>query len=474
MGVSIGTGLSSGIDYTTLISGLMDIETQPQTLLKTQQAQAQTDAAAYRSVNSAFAALVTSASALTGTNFTNARTASSSSSAATATATATATVGSSITFSVQNLAAAHTVVSKGTWTSATGDVRTAGTGTPTWPMEVLDETGASVGSIDLPANASLNDAAAAINSAGYGLTATVIQVKTGQFNLQVASKDTGAAGVFTLKSASETAATAGASFSVGTTGVDASIKLSNGLTASSASNTFSELMTGVSVTVAKADPTANTTIAVASDTASITAKVQAMVTAANNVLDSIATNTDSKTGSKAALKGNYSLTTLANQLLSAVSSAVGSDGSAAKAGLQLTRDGKLTFDASAFQTTLSADPALVQRIFSGTTGAGTDNVRGTADDTVDTDGLGARLQRLAQQANDKVSGTLTTLAAGQDTRAKSLQTQIDAWTDRLASRKAALTSQFNALETALSSLKTQSTWLTSQLASLPGTSKSDS
>jgi len=478
MGVSIGTGLASGIDYTTLISGLMDIEARPQALLATQLTTTQTQAAAYRSINTTFASLVTAATALTGTNFTAARSASSTNSAVTATATSTATVGSSLTFSVESLAAAHTVISNTEWTSATGDVRTAvasGATAPGWPMEIVNTTtGATIGTIDLPADASLADAAAAINKGGFGLSASVVQLGTDRYRLQVTSTATGAAGDFYLKSADEDSTNAGTGYTVDTQGSDATLRLNSGLTASSATNTFNELITGVSVTVSKADPTTQTTIAVKSDTAAITAKVQSLVTAANNVLTAIKTNTSSATGSTAALKGNYSLASLSNSVLNAVSSAVGSDGSAAKAGVQLTRDGLLTFDATAFQTALADDPDLVQRIFSGATGEGADNVRGTADDTLVTDGLGARLQRLAQQANDSVTGTLTTLASGQDTRAKDLQTQIDAWTDRLASRKAALTSQFNALETALGSLQNQSTWLTSQLAALPSWSSSDS
>jgi len=469
MGVSISTGLTSGIDYATLISGLMDIEKRPQTLLATQLTDAQTDAAAYRSINTAFAALVTSASALTGTNFTAARTASSTGSGVTATAGSTAVVGSSLTFSVESLAAAHSIISNTEWTSATGDVRTAvAAGTaPGWPMEIIDTaTGATRGTIDLPANASLADAAAAINGGGFGLSASVVQLGTDRYRLQVTSNATGAAGNFYLKSATEDSATAGSGFLVDTQGSDATVRLNSGLTASSATNTFSELMTGVSVTVSKVDPNLGT-VSVKSDTASLTAKVQALVTAANNVLSTIKTNTDSSTGSTAALKGNFGMNSLANSLLTAVSSAVGSDGSAAKAGLQLTQDGLLTFDATAFAAKLTSDPDLVQRLFSGTTGAGKDNVRGTADDSLETDGLGARLQRLAQQANDSVTGTLVTLAKGQDTRATSLQQQIDDWTTRLTSREAALTSQFNALETALGTLKNQSTWLTSQIASLP-------
>ncbi len=99
---------------------------------------------------------------------------------------------------------------------------------------------------------------------------------------------------------------------------------------------------------------------------------------------------------------------------------------------------------------------------------------GTPDDAIVTDGIAARLSVLAETASDSVGGVITALANGQDTRAKDIQGQIDAWTLRLQQRRATMTAQFNALETALSSLSSQSTWLTSQLKSLPSWSSSDS
>jgi flagellar hook-associated protein 2 len=107
-------------------------------------------------------------------------------------------------------------------------------------------------------------------------------------------------------------------------------------------------------------------------------------------------------------------------------------------------------------------------------GAGADGVANSPDDTVDTDGVGARLQTLADQASDSVSGILISMAKGQDTRATDLQAQIDDWTTRLQLRQQTLTDQFNAMETALGALKNQSSWLSSQISSLynPNASKS--
>jgi flagellar hook-associated protein 2 len=199
--------------------------------------------------------------------------------------------------------------------------------------------------------------------------------------------------------------------------------------------------------------------------------VKALMDAANTVLKTISDSTDSSEGSDAALKGNWGLTNLASQILTQVSSAVGGS-SPAKAGITLNKDGTIKFDAAAFSSALAADPTLAQKIVGGSTGAGADGVDFTPDDTVSVDGLAARLSVLAERASDSATGMITSLANSQDTRAKDLQKQIDAWTDRLASRKATLTAQFNAMETALGTLQNQSTWLTSQINSLPSWSSS--
>jgi flagellar hook-associated protein 2 len=168
---------------------------------------------------------------------------------------------------------------------------------------------------------------------------------------------------------------------------------------------------------------------------------------------------------------------MAGQVLDAVSSLVPTGlldangkpitSSAGSNGLQLTRDGALTFDAAAFKTALAANPALVRTVFSGAYAAGADTTLNTPDDVVTTVGVGARLKTLATAASDKATGMLTSLAKGQDTRAKDIQAQIDDWTNRLALRKKTLTDQFGAMETALGTIKNQSSWLSSQINSLP-------
>jgi flagellar hook-associated protein 2 len=89
------------------------------------------------------------------------------------------------------------------------------------------------------------------------------------------------------------------------------------------------------------------------------------------------------------------------------------------------------------------------------------------DDVVAVTGLAGRLLAVAKGASDATTGTLVSMALGQDSQVKDIKSRIEVWDLRLAKRKEALTRQFSAMETALNGLKNQSTWLAGQINSLP-------
>jgi flagellar hook-associated protein 2 len=213
------------------------------------------------------------------------------------------------------------------------------------------------------------------------------------------------------------------------------------------------------------------TVSVVSDPDSVATKVSALVDAVNAALTTTKSYTSNAPGSTAALKGDYSVTSLAGRLLDAVSRAVGDDGSPAKLGIELTRDGKVTFDKAKFLTALKADQTVAQRMIAGAPADnGPNGVVGGGDDVAAVTGLAGRLLSVAKAASDTTTGTLVAMANGQDSQAKDIQTRIEAWDLRLAKRKETLTRQFTAMETALSSLRNQSTWLAGQINSLPSSS----
>jgi len=468
-GMSVSTGLVSGIDYDTMITQLMQVEANPQTLLKQQLSATTADATAYRAVNTRFDALRTAAAALTDATTWNATKTSSSSTNVTTAAGTTAVAGTGVTFAVTQLAGTHSLVSGTEWSSKTAPVRDQD---PVWPITIKNtETGTST-SIDVGATGTLTDAAAAINAANAGVKASVIQLGKDQFRLQITATTTGAAGAFEVISSPKPGGGTPTEFLTTDQGQNAVLTLGGGLTATSSTNTFTDLVPGVTITAAKADPSTSITVAVAADPSAVAAKVQSLVDAANGLLGAVSSYTDSDSKS-AILKGDNTLRDLSNQILSVISGAIGGK-SAATVGIQLTRDGTLTFDKDVFTAKLAAEPATVQKMFTekAVKSTGADGISGNADDVTTPVGLAAKLEVLAKGASDTTTGSLVLLAKSEDALAKDLTARIEAWDTRLALRKDTITRQFTAMETALSSMQNQASWLSSQISSLPSWSSS--
>ena len=469
-GMSVSTGLVSGIDYDTMISQLMQVEANPQTLLKQQLSSTQSNAAAYRAVNTRFDALRSAAAALQADTAWGATKASSTSSTVTATSSATAAPGSTVSFSVAQVAATHVEVSSREWGSKTAPVRDQ---EPIWPITVTNKVTKVATQIDVPADATLTDAATAINAANAGVKASVIQVSKDKFRLQLTSTASGEAGGFTVTSSPRTDGTAADGFLTTSPGQDAILSIGGGLKAYSATNTFADLLPGVTITATKADPATTVTVSVAADTDSTAAKVQSLVDAANGLFDSIKAYTD-KDSASASLKGDTTLRGLATQMLGIISSGVGGV-SASTIGIQLTKTGSFTFDKAAFTAKLASDPAGVKDLLNKktVTSPGLDGETGTADDVGTPVGFAAQLEALGKRASDATTGTLTMLATSSDSLAKDLTARIADWDTRLAIRKDTITRQFTAMETALGTLQNQGAWLSSQIAGLPSWSKSN-
>ncbi|MGY1672390.1 flagellar filament capping protein FliD [Geodermatophilus sp. SYSU D00710] len=445
-------GLISGLDTTSLISQLVQAEAAPQAQLKTKLSTTTASATAYRAVNTRFDAVRTAAEALTRSETWSSAKATSSSPTVTATV-GTAPQTGSVTFAVTQLAAAHSVRSTGTWSATTADF-----GATSVTVTAGGATTAIALDTDGSGTATLAEAAAAINKkTELGLTATVLQTGPSEYRLQVTTKTSGAAGTFSLSGS-------GVPFTDLTKGQNAVLRIgsaTDGFDVTSTTNTFPDLVPGTSITVSRADKDAAVTVDVAADPQAVAGKVKALVDAVNNALSGIKTYTAADGGPTAVLKGDSGLSALAATLRSAVSFGVGDDGSPNRAGIQLTKDGTVAFDQERFVAALEADPGLARRIVDGSSAAGT---------TVAVPGVADRVLELATKATDTTTGTLTMLAKGRDSLAKDIQARIDAWDLRLAQRKATLTRQFTAMETALSSMKNQSSWLAGQIASLPSSS----
>ena len=231
---------------------------------------------------------------------------------------------------------------------------------------------------------------------------------------------------------------------------DAEVKIGdNLLSAKRPTNSFGDLLPGVTLNLTQADPGKDVTVTVARDADGIVAKVKALVDALNGVTATVskhtAYNAANKTGG--ALLGDSTARNLASALSSAIGGQLGSGTYTlfSQLGVSSTSSGGYTFDESKLRSALAADPQSV------------------------TTALTALAAPAATWARtwDGTSGAVAQAKSGAETESRALQTQIDAANLRLATREESYHKQFASLETLLGTLKNQSSWLASQINGLP-------
>lgn len=442
-GASSISGLSSGLNTADIIDQLMQLEAVPQTRLKTQQTAEQAIQAALRSLNTNTSLLGSKAETLakpaTWQTLKGTATGAGVSVAVTAAASA-----SSFSVTVDRLAKTHQVAF--TNAAALSDV-VAGSSVK------LTTNDGTVHDIST-GGGTLTEVAAAINakSSVTSVSATTVKVADGSYKLLTESTTTGAATSFTLTNGDGSGLLGGSTVRAGE---DAQISLGVGITATSSTNTFTDITPGVTLTLATSATVGSAvSIKVAQDPTSVSSAVSDLVDQVNQLLTTIDTQTATKSETAAAgvLVGDPTARTLRNQLLETV---FGGTGSLASLGIQTDRYGKLVFNAETFKTAYAADPAGVAAKF--TTGA----------TPADTGGWAARVAAVAKTASSPTGGTITASINGHATSIARLDKSITDWDDRLTMRRTSLERQYTALETALSTLQSQSTWLSSQIASLP-------
>lgn len=471
MTMSLSTGLISGMDTGSLVTQLIAAEGAPQAALRTRLKTAELAASAYRTVNTTFLAVRAAAETAVKPDVWSPVRATSSSGNVTVSASGGAAPGS-LTFRVLSTASAHSVLEKNSaWISAdtaygaTSIDLLDGAGMPRNPPVAIPLTDA-----DNDGTVSLTEAAAAINASSHGLNAAVVQVGKTEFALQVTSRTTGQDSRFSI-------AGSGGTVTNPTLGTDASIRIGDTADAfevSSATNTFDAVMPGATFTVKTAGSDA-VTLTITSDPDSVAAKMQSLVDAVNASMNEVRRATSNAKGSTATLKGDFSVSQLSGRLSDAVTAAIVGGGttrtdgtspalSPATVGFELSKDGKtVVFNKGKFLEALKADPGLAQRMVAGRE-AGTD---AGGNPVTAVTGLAQRLLDVANSASDSATGSLVKLAEGKESQFKNMQERIDAWDLRLAKRKETLSRQFTAMETSLSSLRNQSTWLAGQINSLP-------
>ena len=309
-----------------------------------------------------------------------------------------------------------------------------------------------------PGTGSLTVLTRSANDSDLGYTAQAVNTGSG-YRLQLTADTTGASSTVTPNA--ELFGTI--SFDTLSTGTDAELTIQGDVpfTISSSTNTFENLLPGVSVTVNDVT-TSPVTVSAQRDTASVTDAVEEVVTKLNDILGRIASSTKSTPGgARSVLQGNQEARRVADNLRTALVGPVeGNDlSSVGVIGIELTREGNLTFNRDKFTEALANSSEDVTALFS-------DRSSGTAPGAVA--GVLDRLVEVSEAAASVGSGALYTATQASDRRIEDYGRQIDAIERRLELRESTLRRTYASLEVALSGLQQQSGYLASQLSSLGG------
>lgn len=309
--------------------------------------------------------------------------------------------------------------------------------------------------IDIDAeNATLTDIRDAINAKAGGktVTAAIVRGDDGD-HLVLNAVDTGSAGALTVTASGGDGGLAaltydpqggGAGLQQLVTADDARVRV-DGILRTSASNTLTDAIGDVSLTLTKAEPGTTRELAIAVDTGAQRAAAKTFVGAYNAALSAINSTSsyNATTKTAAALNGDALVRNAGRDLRETISEHV-SDLKAL--GITIQNDGTLKLDEAAFDTGMLEDPGAVTRVFGGESASLSGKLDASIDRLVDPEGL------------------LDGRKASLDARSKTLASQRDALDFRMSQAEARYRTQFTALDVLLTSLQSSSDFLTRQLA----------
>jgi flagellar hook-associated protein 2 len=396
-------GIGSGLEIDTIITAIVDAEKVPKTLALTQKQETfDTKISELGTVKNNLADLQSKVNALKLTsNFDKYTATSGSTSVFTASASSLAEPGN---YKVQvNQVASEQILASTSFTNINDAI---GTGTLTLRFGTTDyDTGTddynspfdanstSLSTKTITINSSNNTVSSLrdyINAGDYNLSASIINdgggyrlvltANSGEKNSVEISVDDADSTDTDMSGLSQLAFNGSATNMLQTqAGADAELKI-NGLDITRESNTVSEAITGVTVTLNKADVGVNYNLTIARDSSTIEDQITALVDSFNTFAAHISdiTKYDSSTGETGILIGDTTLRNLYSQvrstLFSAQAESTGSVRALADMGiLSNEKTGQLEVDEDKLATAISSNIEDVRALFA-STGTGTDSL----------------------------------------------------------------------------------------------------
>ena len=439
---STSSSTSSGIDVTSVVYQILYAERAPERLWQAQQASLTLQATALNTISSDISTLQDKANSLKDIfgGLSGKTVTSSQPSILTASAQTSAPTGSHIVV-VENLASTASYYTD----PLTNSTTTIANGT--FQLQVGQGTASTI-TVD-SSNNTLDTLASYINTHGYGVVASVVNDASGS-RLALVSKTSGVPGDLTISSN-----TSGLAFHKSITGKNASLTV-DGVPVSSASNTVSTALAGVTLNLAGASPDTEVALNVSPDTAQAAQAVNDLVDAYNTAISAINSQftVDATTGNQGPLASNSALRSLQASILSdATYSISGNNGysSLASMGITMADDGTLSVDSTQLNDVVSNHFTDFQNFFQSITPTGFAYH------------LSTDLSSITSPSSSLIALNLSENTSSQ----KLLSDQITNLEDRLAVRQEQLITQYSRVDTMLRQYSVVMAQVTGQLASLP-------
>jgi flagellar hook-associated protein 2 len=347
---------SPGIDVTSAVDAAVEAAEAPEQGWETQESTLQSQISALNQIQTDATNLDNDAQALNSvTGPLSAMTVNSSNdNVVTASAASGSTPGN-------HVVVVNSLATTASWTS--GTFASSSTDLPAGSFTITPGSGSPV-TITTDGSETLSDVANEINGDDLGLSASVITDASGS-RLAIVADTTGSAANFTISGS------AGYGFTQAATGLNASLTV-DGIGISSASNTVSGVIPGVTLSLLSADPGVDVSLGIAPDTSQVVSAVQQFVTDYNTLIGDLNTQyTDTGSG-EGPLATDSTVRSLQTDVLGALdytytpSSGTTTVPNLTSLGISVNNDGTLSLDTGTLQSALENNFSDVQNFFQGT------------------------------------------------------------------------------------------------------------
>jgi flagellar hook-associated protein 2 len=314
--------------------------------------------------------------------------------------------------------------------------------------QVADSTGVSAGSFSIQvgsvtaaqitttAGESLSTLAGDINEQSLGVTASVVSDGNGYSHLALVNSTTGDASGITIANTSP-------QFNKAASGTNAQVTV-DGIPVSSASNTVTGAVAGLTINLLSASPGTSVTITATPDSSTVSSAINQFVTDYNKLIGEVNSEFTYNSSSTSAppLEGDSAVEMLQNFLLGAgsySSSGSGSISTLGTLGISMNNDGTLSVDSTTLSDAMQNNFSDVQQFFEGTT----------------LNGFASSLSNQLQSLTDSSNGAFTVELSNMQSDYNGLGDDITNFQDNyIVPLQTSLTAEYNSAEIALQELNT--------------------